>query len=191
MQDSTHKTCLVNGKKMLFENYGWQKGENRLGLKLCFPDTVGKRLLVVGFNPGGKTDPEANIIGRTVSRVISIAELQYNSFLFVNLTPVAAATPKEVGAEAIKRRHEKNKNSLTKQLSEFKPDGVLLCYGRSYKKAPQIFSEVLAMISESAGDVQYYCLGPCVPGRYPFHPLARVSNLKLQPCSKPAKNGKF
>lgn len=194
MQQATGNICHVAGKEMLYDNYGWEKGRYRYALKLSYPNAAGNTLLVVGFNPGGKTDPEADIIGRTITRVIDKASKLYGTFIFVNLSPVVAEHPKGVLADPddFKRLHQENLGFIRKNLSQWKPDGVLLCYGRSYKKAPVEFYEVLSLIFEKLGDsVQYHCLGHQEKGRYPYHPLARKADLSLEECGRVTENGKF
>lgn len=82
--------CLAND---------WEKGEHRYSLELSKTENPKNTILVVGVNPGGKTDPEENYIGRTIRRVCDLVidngegDTKYDSALFVNLTPKIAITP--------------------------------------------------------------------------------------------------
>ena len=82
--------CLAND---------WKKGKYRYSLELSKTEDPNNTILVVGVNPGGKTDPEENYIGRTIRRVCDLVidngegDTKYDSALFVNLTPKIAITP--------------------------------------------------------------------------------------------------
>lgn len=82
--------CLAND---------WKKGTYRYSLELSKTENPKNTILVVGVNPGGKTDPEENYIGRTIRRVCDLVidkgegNTKYDSALFVNLTPKIAITP--------------------------------------------------------------------------------------------------
>lgn len=82
--------CLAND---------WEKGKHRYSLELSKTEDPKNTILVVGVNPGGKTDPEEKHIGRTIRRVCDLVidngegDTKYDSALFVNLTPKIAITP--------------------------------------------------------------------------------------------------
>lgn len=77
----------------------WEKGKLRYSLELSKTEDPKNTILVVGVNPGGKTDPEKKYIGRTIRRVCDLVidngdgDTKYDSALFVNLTPKIAITP--------------------------------------------------------------------------------------------------
>ena len=76
--------CLAND---------WKKDKYRYSLELSKTENPKNTILVVGVNPGGKTDPEEKYIGRTIRRVCDLVidtgegDPKYDSALFVNLTP--------------------------------------------------------------------------------------------------------
>ncbi len=82
--------CLAND---------WEKDIYRYSLELSKTENPKNTILVVGVNPGGKTDPEEKYIGRTIRRVCDLVidngegDTKYDSALFVNLTPKIAITP--------------------------------------------------------------------------------------------------
>ena len=55
--------CLTND---------WGKGKHRYSLELSKTEDPKNTILVIGVNPGGKTDPEEKYIGRTIRRVCDL-----------------------------------------------------------------------------------------------------------------------
>ena len=167
--------CLAND---------WKKGEHRYSLELSKTEDPKNTILVVGVNPGGKTDPEEKYIGRTIRRVCDLViyngegDTKYDSALFVNLTPKIAITPsglkdsKELqvpprdNVEEIKTLIRKRKNHIS---------NVLFCFGNSFKygKDNGSFTKVIDVIKEELPlpESKYWCLGISKKG-YPIHPLA-------------------
>ena len=88
----------INDSLFCLDN-DWEKGEHRYSLELSKTEDPKNTILVVGVNPGGKTDPEKKYIGRTIRRVCDLVidngegDTKYDSALFVNLTPKIAITP--------------------------------------------------------------------------------------------------
>jgi len=88
----------INDSLFCLDN-DWKKGEHRYSLELSKTERPKNTILVVGVNPGGKTDPEEKYIGRTIRRVCDLVidngegDTKYDSALFVNLTPKIAITP--------------------------------------------------------------------------------------------------
>lgn len=178
--------CLAND---------WKKGEHRYSLELSKTEDPKNTILVVGVNPGGKTDPEEKYIGRTIRRVCDLViyngegYTKYDSALFVNLTPKIAITPsglkdsKELqvpprdNVEEIKTLIRKRKNHIS---------NVLFCFGNSFKygKDNGSFTKVIDVIKEELPlpESKYWCLGISKKG-YPIHPLARIKDKRLTECS--------
>lgn len=178
--------CLAND---------WKKGEHRYSLELSKTEDPKNTILVVGVNPGGKTDPEEKYIGRTIRRVCDLViyngegDTKYDSALFVNLTPKIAITPsglkdsKELqvpprdNIEEIKTLIRKRKNHIS---------NVLFCFGNSFKygKDNGSFTKVIDVIKEELPlpESKYWCLGISKKG-YPIHPLARIKDKRLTECS--------
>ena len=178
--------CLAND---------WEKGAYRYSLELSKTERPKNTILVVGVNPGGKTDPEEKYIGRTIRRVCDLVidkgegDPKYDSALFVNLTPKIAITPsglkdsKELQAlqkeniEVIKSLIQERKNRIS---------NVLFCFGNSFKygKDNGLFTKVIDAIKEELPlpESRYWCLGISNKG-YPIHPLAHIKDMRLTECS--------
>lgn len=178
--------CLVND---------WEKDNYRYSLELSKTEDPKNTILVVGVNPGGKTDPEEKYIGRTIHRVCDLVidngegDTKYDSALFVNLTPKIAITPsglkdsKELqvpprdNVEEIKALIRKRKDRIS---------NVLFCFGNSFKygKDNGLFTKVIDAIKEELPlpESKYWCLGISKKG-YPIHPLARIKDKRLRECS--------
>lgn len=178
--------CLTND---------WEKGKHRYSLELSKTEDPKNTILVVGVNPGGKTDPEEKYIGRTIRRVCDWVidkgegDTKYDSALFVNLTPKIAITPsglkdsKELqvpprdNVEEIKALIRKRKDLIS---------NVLFCFGNSFKygKDNGLFTKVIDAIKEELPlpESKYWCLGISNKG-YPIHPLARIKDKRLTECS--------
>ena len=178
--------CLAND---------WEKGKHRYSLELSKTEDPKNTILVVGGNPGGKTDPEKKYIGRTIRRVCDLVidngegDTKYDSALFVNLTPIIAITPsglkdsKELqvpprdNVEEIKALIRKRKDLIS---------NVLFCFGNSFKygKDNGLFTKVIDAIKEELPlpESRYWCLGMSKKG-YPIHPLARIKDKRLTECS--------
>lgn len=177
----------------------WEKGAYRYSLELSKTENPNNTILVVGVNPGGKTDPEENYIGRTIRRVCDLVidkgegNTKYDSALFVNLTPKIAITPSslkdskelqsfqkkniEVIRSLIQGRNERRKNRIS---------NVLFCFGNSFKygKDNGLFTKVIDAIKEELPlpESKYWCLGISNKG-YPIHPLAHIKDMRLTECS--------
>lgn len=178
--------CLAND---------WKKGKHRYSLELSKTEDPKNTILVVGVNPGGKTDPEEKYIGRTIRRVCDLVidngegDTKYDSALFVNLTPKIAITPsglkdsKELqvpprdNVEEIKTLIRKRKDHIS---------NVLFCFGNSFKygKDNGLFTKVIDAIKEELPlpESKYWCLGISNKG-YPIHPLAHIKDMRLTECS--------
>lgn len=178
--------CLAND---------WKKDKYRYSLELSKTEDPKNTILVVGVNPGGKTDPEEKYIGRTIRRVCDLVidkgegDPKYDSALFVNLTPKIAITPsglkdsKELqvpprdNVEKIKSLIQERKNRIS---------NVLFCFGNSFKygKDNGLFTKVIDAIKEELPlpESKYWCLGISKKG-YPIHPLARIKDKRLTECS--------
>ena len=178
--------CLAND---------WKKGTYRYSLELSKTENPKNTILVVGVNPGGKTDPEENYIGRTIRRVCDLVidkgegNTKYDSALFVNLTPKIAITPsglkdsdelqdlQKANIEVIKSLIQESKNRIS---------NVLFCFGNSFKygKDNGLFTKVIDAIKEELPlpESKYWCLGISNKG-YPIHPLAHIKDMRLTECS--------
>ena len=178
--------CLAND---------WEKGKHRYSLELSKTENPKNTILVVGVNPGGKTDPKEKYIGRTIRRVCDLVidkgegDTKYDSALFVNLTPIIAITPsglkdsKELqvpprdNVEEIKALIRKRKDLIS---------NVLFCFGNSFKygKDNGLFTKVIDAIKEELPltESKYWCLGISKKG-YPIHPLAHIKDMRLTECS--------
>ena len=178
--------CLAND---------WEKGAYRYSLELSKTENPKNTILVVGVNPGGKTDPEEKYIGRTIRRVCDLVidkgedDPKYDSALFVNLTPKIAITPSSLkdsegpqdlpkdNVEKIKALIQERKNRIS---------NVLFCFGNSFKygKGNSLFTKVIDAIKEELPlpESKYWCLGISNKG-YPIHPLARIKDKRLTECS--------
>lgn len=184
----------INDSLFCLDN-DWKKGEHRYSLELSKTEDPKNTILVVGVNPGGKTDPEEKYIGRTIRRVCDLVidkgegDTKYDSALFVNLTPKIAITPsglkdsKELqvpprdNVEEIKALIRKRKDLIS---------NVLFCFGNSFKygKDNGLFTKVIDAIKEELPlpESKYWCLGISNKG-YPIHPLARIKDKRLTECS--------
>ena len=178
--------CLTND---------WEKGKHRYSLELSKTEDPKNTILVVGVNPGGRTDPDEKHIGRTIRRVCDLVigkgedDPKYDSALFVNLTPKIAITPsglkdsKELqvpprdNVEEIKTLIRKRKDHIS---------NVLFCFGNSFKygKDNGLFTKVIDVIKEELPlpESKYWCLGISNKG-YPIHPLAHIKDMRLTECS--------
>lgn len=173
----------------------WKKGEHRYYLELSKTEDPKNTILVVGVNPGGKTDPDEKHIGRTIRRVCDLVidnregDTKYDSALFVNLTPKIAITPSRLknsdGPQALQKE---NIEVIRSQIQERKNriSNVLFCFGNSFKygKDNGLFTKVIDAIKEELPlpESKYWCLGISKKG-YPIHPLARIKDMRLRECS--------
>lgn len=178
--------CLAND---------WEKGEHRYYLELSKTEDPKNTILVVGVNPGGKTDPEEKHIGRTIRRVCDLVidkgegNTKYDSALFVNLTPKIAITPSSLKnsdePQALQKENIKVIRSLI-QKRKNRISNVLFCFGNSFKygKDNGLFTKVIDAIKEKLPqpESKYWCLGISNKG-YPIHPLARIKDKRLTECS--------
>lgn len=177
----------------------WEKGKLRYSLELSKTEDPKNTILVVGVNPGGKTDPEKKYIGRTIRRVCDLVidngegDTKYDSALFVNLTPKIAITPfglkdskepltlQEKNIEKIKALIQGQEEGRKRRISN-----VLFCFGNSFKygKDNGLFTKVIDAIKEELPlpESKYWCLGISKKG-YPIHPLARIKDKRLTECS--------
>lgn len=184
----------INDSLFCLANY-WKKGEHRYYLELSKTEDPKNTILVVGVNPGGKTDPDEKHIGRTIRRVCDLVigkgedDTKYDSALFVNLTPKIAITPSSLknsdepqalqkeNIEVIRSQIQKRKNRIS---------NVLFCFGNSFKygKDNGSFNKVIDAIKEELPlpESKYWCLGISKKG-YPIHPLARIKDKRLTECS--------
>lgn len=178
--------CLTND---------WKKGKHRYSLELSKTEDPKNTILVVGVNPGGKTDPEEKYIGRTILRVCDLVidngegDTKYDSALFVNLTPKIAITPSSLKdsdkLQALKKKNIKKIKALI-QGRKGRISNVLFCFGNSFKygKDNGLFTKVIDAIKEELPlpESKYWCLGISNKG-YPIHPLARIKDKRLRECS--------
>lgn len=179
----------VNGKTFYCLSNDWKKGEYRYSLELSRTETPENTILVVGVNPGGKTDPEVPFIGATVRRVCAFVaggvenDRPYDSVLFVNLTPVIAQRPSELkNNENVKAYHEGNIKKISALINERggRVRNVLFCFGSMFRYNRELFAEVVRAITEALlpDRTGYWCLG-LNPKGYPVHPLAHMSDMRL------------
>ena len=178
--------CLAND---------WEKGELRYSLELSKTEDPKNTILVVGVNPGGKTDPEEKYIGRTVCRICDLVidkgegNAKYDSALFVNLTPKIAITPSGLkdskGPQDLPKDNVEEIKALI-QGRKGRISNVLFCFGNSFKygKDNGLFTKVIDAIKEELPlpESKYWCLGISNKG-YPIHPLARIKDKRLTECS--------
>ncbi len=184
----------INDSLFCLDN-DWEKDNYRYSLELSKTKDPKNTILVVGVNPGGKTDPEEKYIGRTIRRVCNLVidkgedDTKYDSALFVNLTPKIAITPSDLkdskelqvpprdNVEEIKTLIRKRKDHIS---------NVLFCFGNSFKygKDNGSFTKVIDAIKEELPlpESKYWCLGISKKG-YPIHPLARIKDKRLTECS--------
>ena len=184
-----------DGKTLFCLANDWEKGKYRYSLELSWTETPKNTILVVGVNPGGKTDPEEQSFGRTVRSVCKLVignkkgDTEYDSVLFVNLTPVIAKNPSDLkGKDNIESFTEENitkiKSLIQKRSSRI--HNVLFCFGNSIKYCKEFFPEVISAIKEAlpVPPYKYWCLGISKKG-YPVHPLARTKAKKLMEYNQP------
>ena len=178
--------CLAND---------WKKGTYRYSLELSKTENPKNTILVVGVNPGGKTDPEEKYIGRTIRRVCDLVidtgegDTKYDSALFVNLTPKIAITPSGLkdseGPQDLPKDNVEEIKALI-QGRKGRISNVLFCFGNSFKygKDNGLFTKVINAIKEELPlpESKYWCLGISNKG-YPIHPLARIKDKRLTECS--------
>ena len=178
--------CLAND---------WKKGEHRYYLELSKTEDPKNTILVVGVNPGGKTDPDEKHIGRTISRVCDLVigkgedDTKYDSALFVNLTPKITITPSGLkDSDEPQALQKENIEVIRFQIQERKNriSNVLFCFGNSFKygKDNGLFTKVIDAIKEELPlpESKYWCLGISKKG-CPIHPLARIKDIRLAECS--------
>lgn len=173
----------------------WDKGAYRYSLELSKTENPKNTILVVGVNPGGKTDPEEKYIGRTIRRVCDLViengegDTKYDSALFVNLTPKIAITPSGLkdseGPQDLPKDNVEEIKALI-QGRKGRISNVLFCFGNSFKycKDNGLFTKVIDAIKEELPlpESRYWCLGISNKG-YPIHPLARIKDKRLTECS--------
>lgn len=178
--------CLAND---------WVKGKHRYSLELSKTEDPKNTILVVGVNPGEKTDPEEKYIGRTIRRVCDLVidngegDTKYDSALFVNLTPKIAITPSGLkdseGPQDLPKDNVEEIKALI-QGRKGRISNVLFCFGNSFKygKDNGLFTKVIDAIKEELPlpESKYWCLGISNKG-YPIHPLARIKDKRLRECS--------
>ncbi len=178
--------CLAND---------WEKGKHRYSLELSKTEDPKNTILVVGVNPGGKTDPEEKYIGQTIRRVCDLVigkgedDTKYDSALFVNLTPKIAITPSSLknseGPQDLPKDNVEEIKALI-QGRKRRISNVLFCFGNSFKygKDNGLFTKVIDVIKEELPlpESKYWCLGISKKG-YPIHPLARIKDMRLRKCS--------
>lgn len=183
----------INDSLFCLDN-DWKKGEHRYSLELSKTEDPKNTILVVGVNPGGKTDPEEKYIGRTIRRVCDLVidngkgDTKYDSALFVNLTPKIAITPSGLkdseGPQDLPKDNVEEIKALI-QGRKGRISNVLFCFGNSFKyvKDNGSFTKVIDAIKEELPlpESKYWCLGISNKG-YPIHPLARI-NKRLTECS--------
>ena len=178
--------CLAND---------WEKGAYRYSLELSKTERPKNTILVVGVNPGGKTDPEEKYIGRTIRRVCDLVidngegDTKYDSALFVNLTPKIAITPSSLKDSDEPQALQKENIEVIRSLIQERKNrisNVLFCFGNSFKygKDNGLFTKVIDAIKEELPlpESKYWCLGISNKG-YPIHPLARIKDKRLTECS--------
>lgn len=178
--------CLAND---------WKKDKYRYSLELSKTENPKNTILVVGVNPGGKTDPEEKYIGRTIRRVCDLVidngagDTKYDSALFVNLTPKIAITPSGLkDSEGPQDLPKDNVEKIKALIQERKGriSNVLFCFGNSFKygKDNSLFTKVIDAIKEELPlpESKYWCLGISKKG-YPIHPLAHIKDMWLTECS--------
>lgn len=184
----------INDSLFCLDN-DWEKGEHRYSLELSKTEDPKNTILVVGVNPGGKTDPEEKYIGRTIRRVCDLVidkgegNTKYDSALFVNLTPKIAITPSSLKnsdePQALQKENIEVISSLI-QKRKNRISNVLFCFGNSFKygKDNGLFTKVIDAIKEELPlpESKYWCLGISNKG-YPIHPLARIKDKRLRECS--------
>lgn len=173
----------------------WEKGAYRYSLELSKTENPKNTILVVGVNPGGKTDPDEKHIGRTIRRVCDLVigkgedDTKYDSALFVNLTPIIAITPSSLKdsdePQALQKENIKKIKALI-QGRKGRISNVLFCFGNSFKygKDNGSFTKVIDAIKEELplSESKYWCLGISKKG-YPIHPLAHIKDMRLTECS--------
>ena len=173
----------------------WEKGAYRYSLELSKTENPKNTILVVGVNPGGKTDPEEKYIGRTIRRVCDLVigkgedDTKYDSALFVNLTPKIAITPSSLKnydePQALQKENIEVIRSLIQERKN-RISNVLFCFGNSFKygKDNGLFTKVIDVIKGELPlpESKYWCLGISNKG-YPIHPLARIKDKRLTECS--------
>ncbi len=170
--------CLAND---------WKKDDYRYSLELSKIPDPERTILVVGLNPGGKTNPEELHFGNTIRRVLHYVLEEYDSALFVNLTPVIALTPKSLkereNRDKMDSYHKQNKLAISSLIRQRRNriGNVLLCYGNSFKYGKELFPEVLRLVDSELPDAKYWCLGSSGKG-YPYHPLTHESKMTLKEC---------
>lgn len=178
--------CLAND---------WEKGEHRYYLELSKTEDPKNTILVVGVNPGGKTDPDEKHIGRTIRRVCDLVigkgedDTKYDSALFVNLTPKIVITPSSLkDSDEPQALHKENIKKIKALIQGRKGriSNVFFCFGNSFKygKDNGSFNKVIDAIKEELPlpESKYWCLGISKKG-YPIHPLARIKDKRLTECS--------
>lgn len=182
----------INDSLFCLDN-DWEKDNYRYSLELSKTEDPKNTILVVGVNPGGKTDPEEKYIGRTIRRVCDLVidkgegDTKYDSALFVNLTPKIAITPSGLkDSEEPLTLQEKNIKKIKALIRKDHISNVLFCFGNSFKygKDNGLFTKVIDAIKEELPlpESKYWCLGISNKG-YPIHPLARIKDKRLRECS--------
>ena len=182
----------INDSLFCLDN-DWEKDNYRYSLELSKTEDPKNTILVVGVNPGGKTDPEEKYIGRTIRRVCDLVidkgeeDTKYDSALFVNLTPKIAITPSGLkDSEEPLTLQEKNIKKIKALIRKDHISNVLFCFGNSFKygKDNGLFTKVIDAIKEESPlpESKYWCLGISKKG-YPIHPLAHIKDMRLRECS--------
>lgn len=181
-----------DGKTLFCLANDWEKGKYRYSLELSWTETPKNTILVVGVNPGGQTDPEELSFGRTVRSVCKLVignkegDTEYDSVLFVNLTPVIEKDPsrlKNIDSRPLPKDNIEEIKSLI-QKRHGRIHNVLFCFGNSFKYNEGPFSKVIRAIKEAlpSPEHKYWCLGINKKG-YPIHPLARRKDKRLTDCT--------
>ncbi len=181
--------CEIDGKPLFCLANDWKKDEYRYSLELSQTETPQNTILVVGVNPGGKTDPEKLCFGSTVRCILDLVFTKnqdvkdYDSVLLVNLTPAIAQVPSDLNNNKIESYHKDNIEKIQSLIQKRKGHikDILFCFGTSFKYGKELFPEVIRAITKELPSAKYWCLGLSRKG-YPIHPLARVGNKGLKEC---------
>lgn len=176
-------------------DYGWGN-EFRYGLEVVVDPDNDDSILILGVNPGGKTNRKDRRLGRTVTHVLNLlkdGEHIYGHVFFVNLTPVIDLNPKNLENKgmSIARTHEINIGVIQNIIRDNNIANVLLCYGNSYKNADScgLFSAVLSAIDAATDEeIQYLCFGK-TGNDYPCHPRLVKNGTGIMRCQPDFRQG--
>ena len=139
----------------------------------------GKRMLVAfGINPSKANRVRSDA---TVTRVIrTAAKNGFDGWLMMNVSPERSTDPKNLGAQSLKDKHQKNRMAFRRILETFPDYACLGAWGNLIESRPYLKECLRDLLGEtSLSDRDWFCFGATANG-HPRHP-SRAGYEDFQP----------